>query len=590
MEYLNSLIDDDEPNDCLVIGIDFGTTYSGVAWATRGEFNNKQINLITSWPGNIKEEGKVPTEIWYDDDENIEWGYQIPIDAEPFRWFKLLMLHTEDLTPAFCKSDYLSQSRAKLEKSGRTAVDLIADYLRVLWTYTMATIERARGEDIVESLPIHVVITVPAIWKDYTRQAMKTAAKKAGILDPRLAGETKLSFAPEPEAAALPTLLEQGRGVQPENVYIICDAGGGTVDLISYEVQSTNPIVLREAVKGTGKYIQRLCDGRLGAVWKRLGNAGIKHVLKNEWEYGLKKQFKPGKSGKRHVVTLPISLIKGGTSGLNDTTREPHIKDGVIYFRDQDIEKAFEVVFTGIKNLVEKQVQSAVQKGLSITGIILVGGLGANLYLYDYLKSSYSKAGITVLQSDGTRPRTSICRGAVMKGFLDEDKLDGTEAPIRITSTVSRASYGIEYNTVYNPLVHLEEDKIWDDNEEDWKATNQMKWYLRRAQVVSKIEPVRLVWYKFLREEQFDGTLSTPLFQCDDEVPPKRLVSNVQKIGTLFCTLDVQYSDLPDFKKKKGVKRLKFEIEMVPSGASLEFSLYIDGRKQGTTSVEMGVE
>lgn len=45
----------------------------------------------------------------------------------------------------------------------------------------------------------------------------------------RPAGKTTISFAPEPEAAALATISEQGYGVKAGDVYVICDAGGGTV-------------------------------------------------------------------------------------------------------------------------------------------------------------------------------------------------------------------------------------------------------------------------------------------------------------------------------------------------------------------------
>ena len=37
-------------------------------------------------------------------------------------------------------------------------------------------------------------------------------------------------------------------------------------------------------------------------------------------------------------------------------------------------------------------------------GIILVGGLGSSPYLFEYLKSAQSKAGIIVLQSGGMKP------------------------------------------------------------------------------------------------------------------------------------------------------------------------------------------
>jgi hypothetical protein len=207
-----------------------------VAWATRLDFENGQVNFITSWPGNGREEGKVPTELYYGDDEKPAWGYNIPADVDPFRWFKLLLVHIEDLVPELRESEFVIRARDMMEKSGRTAVDLIADYLRLVWEHIISTIEKARGETVVEALSIRVVITVPAIWKSYARQAMEEAAKKSGILDFRLAGPTKLTFAPEPEAAALSTLLEQGSGVRPGNVYVICDAGGGTVVSVAWDL------------------------------------------------------------------------------------------------------------------------------------------------------------------------------------------------------------------------------------------------------------------------------------------------------------------------------------------------------------------
>lgn len=36
------------------------------------------------------------------------------------------------------------------------------------------------------------------------------------------------------------------------DAFILCDAGGGTVDLISYEITKIEPLELRELVKGTG--------------------------------------------------------------------------------------------------------------------------------------------------------------------------------------------------------------------------------------------------------------------------------------------------------------------------------------------------
>lgn len=240
-----------EVDGLLVIGIDFGTTYviynpstlcrmlfstsfanrcrySGAAWATVADFEAEQINLITSWPGTGREEGKAPTEIFYENDQ-VMWGYTIPSDANPIRWFKLLLLREEDLTVELRESEFLLRARKIIRETKKTATDLIADYLRALWQHILDTIHKARGKSVTEALTFHVVITVPAIWKDYARQSMTEAARKSGILDTRLAGLTTLAFAPEPEAAALASLYESKPSINAGDVFVICDAGGGTV-------------------------------------------------------------------------------------------------------------------------------------------------------------------------------------------------------------------------------------------------------------------------------------------------------------------------------------------------------------------------
>lgn len=181
-----------------------------------------------SWPGTGREEGKAPTELFYEDGQT-SWGFDIPLDVEPIRWFKLLLLKDEDLQPEIRESEFVLRSRKALRKLGKSPVDVIADYLRVLWGHIQDTITKSRGKSVVNALTFHVVLTVPAIWKQYARQDMEKAARQAGIMNTRFVGPTQLTFAPEPEAAALSTLFERGDESKAGDVYIICDAGGGTV-------------------------------------------------------------------------------------------------------------------------------------------------------------------------------------------------------------------------------------------------------------------------------------------------------------------------------------------------------------------------
>ncbi len=79
----------------IIVGIDFGTTYSGVAWAETQRPDRRVA--ITSWPVSktIREgesSDKVPTKLRYNNNKAVEWGFEIPLSApadEVIEWFKL---------------------------------------------------------------------------------------------------------------------------------------------------------------------------------------------------------------------------------------------------------------------------------------------------------------------------------------------------------------------------------------------------------------------------------------------------------------------------------------------------------------------
>jgi hypothetical protein len=75
---------------------------------------------------------------------------------------------------------------------------------------------------------------------------------------------------------------------------------------------------------------EHMCKSRLGRKWDRLSKAGIKEIMKGEWEYAIKPQFKPLSTHKEYIVGIPAEAF--GKSSLDDTSREPHIKNGRIHF------------------------------------------------------------------------------------------------------------------------------------------------------------------------------------------------------------------------------------------------------------------
>lgn len=107
---------------------------------------------------------------------------------------------------------------------------------------------------------------VPAVWSDaaknatlkvYCQKKIDVQLQMLTLSSPQaaeIAGISPVTLIKEPEAAALYTVRSLDFSVKPEDAFVICDAGGGTVDLVSYQVEAIVPTLqLKELVPGTGK-------------------------------------------------------------------------------------------------------------------------------------------------------------------------------------------------------------------------------------------------------------------------------------------------------------------------------------------------
>lgn len=76
---------------------------------------------------------------------------------------------------------------------------------------------------------------------------------------------------------------------------------------------------------------ESMCNSRLGRRWNKLTQNNIRELMKNEWEYAIKPQFKLKNSGiDEYIVAVPTEAFEG--SDLNDNTKKPIIKGGRIHF------------------------------------------------------------------------------------------------------------------------------------------------------------------------------------------------------------------------------------------------------------------
>lgn len=219
----------------IVIGIDFGTTFSGVCWAI--DEGQKKARVITDWPnqqmqGNGDAE-KVPSAISFADGRMKAWGYDIGIRDDPLRWFKVLLEPDHKYAQA---TNEVKSSNALLNSLGKTVEDVVAQYLECLWSYTKSHIrKRIHDEDWEHTYDLSVVLTVPAIWSPVAKERTLKAARAAGL-------PSNPILLTEPEAAALATLHDKAddESLRIGESFVVCDAGGGTVVGPAFSLETRN--------------------------------------------------------------------------------------------------------------------------------------------------------------------------------------------------------------------------------------------------------------------------------------------------------------------------------------------------------------
>jgi hypothetical protein len=107
-----------------------------------------------------------------------------------------------------------------------------------------------------------------------------------------------------------------------------------------------------------------------------------------------------------------------------------------------------------------------------------VGGLGSCDYLYKTLMEDNEPEGIDVLHAGGDKPWTSICRGAVIRGLTTT-----TSTGVRVSSRISRMSYGTMFMAKFNQREHNPADLVVDKLDNQGRADKQMKWSLKKVRV-----------------------------------------------------------------------------------------------------------
>ena len=93
----------------------------------------------------------------------------------------------------------------------------------------------------------------------YEVRLNQNEADESRLQAAKLGGFHDVNIIKEPEAAGLYTSKSLGFTIKPKDNFVICDAGGGTVDLISYQIEEVSPTLqARELLPGSGTLLALL--------------------------------------------------------------------------------------------------------------------------------------------------------------------------------------------------------------------------------------------------------------------------------------------------------------------------------------------
>jgi len=201
-----------------VIGLDYGTTFTGVAYReVTGDDDDEDNHTVvpTNWPKGAEE--KVPSEISYSLAPGAErqWGYDISPGGRKMVWTKLELEQQERPDELRMILDALDGMRnLSFEDTiqreelpsypGKDPVDIVADYLTYIREHLVEELLQTYGAEFLSSLPVDLVVSVPAIWSDLAKNRTFHAIHQAGFTtSPHFRNFREMIMVSEPEAAAL---------------------------------------------------------------------------------------------------------------------------------------------------------------------------------------------------------------------------------------------------------------------------------------------------------------------------------------------------------------------------------------------------
>ncbi|GBC00593.1 hypothetical protein RclHR1_03900010 [Rhizophagus clarus] len=426
--------DDDDENIRVVAAIDFGTTFSGFAYAYKSK--PSKIFVYKDWQYYIGcLNYKTPTVLRYDESNNvIAWGYSAladppesesqekqnkkkkkkqkkkqPVNAKIVERFKLHLCKMKDKDKIYLPKD----------TDFKTA---IKDYLKEMCEVMKETFKNPIQEiDFYKQ--VLIIMTVPAEFDNQSISVMRQCAFDAKLINSK--NSPNLKFTTEPEAAAINCMdILKELDVSVDKSFTVVDCGGGTVDLTTRKLLEGNK--LGEKIKRKGGFCggSFVDDQFVEFLSRKVGPSAIKLLKEKNYgqlQYmvqefcrrikfpftGQKKDFKPFNLDLEELCPAIKQHVKGSE---RDEMEE---EEWIIELKFEDVKDMFDPVINQILDLISEHLDETNEE---ISAMLLVGGFSESKYLREKVREKFNDK-LKKKISFPDRPITAIVDGAVQYGL-----------------------------------------------------------------------------------------------------------------------------------------------------------------------------
>ena len=536
----------------VVVAIDFGTSGTTYAFA----FSHQKENIITGkW--NINQE-KNPTEIILDDTlKIIKFGNECKDYLGEQSSSENTFYYYKDI-----KMELYKNKKEILADNGSVKLPLAIVISKILIKIKEKALKDIKArEPLISENDIEWKVTVPAIWKNESKDIMKKACQSAGIFNKE---QESTFFALEPEAAACDYLMNHPseKAIVPGTTYIVLDIGGGTVDISTHKrIEENGEIYIEEAYPPIGgdngstyinkKFIEEVIQNLFGqdamnTLLERVKNPLNKKDIYDDYCDFLEaiEEFKINISEEKENESRRINC-----SIFSKFIGENHNIDDLIEKYNQNCNEKWKITKNNgfklyfpykimidltneiIIGKVVMYINQIIKEVPYINSIIYAGSVSSNHYVYSMIKKKFNYID-NLNHYLCTYPSLAVVKGAVIFGLN----------PYIIKKRISKYTIGISCNDIWNEIKHGNhpEKKYFDLEDNCYRCKDVFSPIIMRNQKI-KVDDIKSQHYQIKSNKssiQFYKTIYNGITFVDER---DIFSSKCQKFGELIFDIGDKY-------------------------------------------------